>query len=114
MPGIPQTAAQTLEQAQNETESVQAQIRSEALAEANAIAAPEQSLVSARLRALGSSDIFAYQGLNFLRAVPSTALDALAADPLVAEITSIESKTPLLNTSVPAIDAPAFYSAPPL
>ena len=113
--GDPRTPAQTLEQARSEVESVQAQIRSEALAEANAIAAPEQNLVSASLRALGASNISAYKGLNFLRAdVPSAALDALAADPLVAEITLIESKAPALNTSVPAIHASAFYNAPPL
>ncbi len=73
---------------------------------------PEQEALESRLRGLGAARISRYLGINMLTAeIPASAIAALEADPSIARLFPVEKLYPQLATSVPALGAPAFWSA---
>ncbi len=73
---------------------------------------PQQDALESRLRGLGAARISRYLGINMLAAeVPASAIAALEADPAIARVFPVDKQYPQLATSVPALGAPAFWSA---
>ncbi len=73
---------------------------------------PEQDALESRLIGWGASRIWRYTGINMLTAeIPASAIQALEADSSIAEVAPVEVLHADLATSVPALGAPAFWTA---
>lgn len=77
-----------------------------------AVLRPQQERLTADLRAMGASNIQSYLMINMLHAVvPSSALNKLDADELIAEVFPVSIHRAHLNISVPTFGAPSFWNA---
>ena len=99
-------------QAQDDLDSVKIAMRQAAFREIDMLLAGPQTAMSAKLTGLGARRIGRYQSVNMLTAeIPGSALAALEADPSVAAVFLAERHTTQINVSVPALGAPAFWTA---
>jgi uncharacterized protein (TIGR03437 family) len=86
--------------------------RREAAAEIDRALGPVQDGVARRLEAAGARETHRYRGVNMIAAiVPAQSLAALESMPEIAEIALAGEGRGALATSVPALGAPAFWSA---
>lgn len=106
----PFVAEDDLREARTAWERTMLEARQAAFREIAAVIGPEQQAVERLLRSLGATNIRRYSAINMLAAeVPATALDTLATDPSVLEISLVETQTAQLNISVPSLGAPWFW-----
>jgi subtilisin family serine protease len=104
--------ADELRQARDAVDTVVLRTRQQALRATEQAIRPEQDELESRLKALGATSIFHYLGINMLAAeIPGTAIGALEADPVIAQVFPVEKQFAQLATSVPALGAPAFWNA---
>ena len=98
--------------ARSDLEREMLDVRRAAFREIEARIRPLQDQVEALLASFGARNIRRYTAINMLAAeVPAAAVDTLAADPAVAEISLIEKQSAQLDVSVPSLGAPAFWAA---
>jgi subtilisin family serine protease len=101
-----------LDQAGAALEAVILQTRQQAFQAIEEAIRPDQDAMQSRLAGLGASRISRYSGINMLAAeIPAAAIAALEADPSIAEVFPVEVQHADLATSVPALGAPAFWTA---
>jgi subtilisin family serine protease len=100
-----------LAQAQEASDAVELETRQAAFREIDQSIKPEQDAMEADLTALGGRVIYRYRGVNMLSAeIPASALPLLESDPRIAEVAPVEMEEAHLATSVPALEAPTFWS----
>lgn len=103
--------AESLRQAREAVDQVEVETRQAAFQEIEQAIGAEQAALEAAVAGMGGSNIHRYKGVNMLSAsVPVEALRLLAADPRVAEIGPVERHHILLDTSVPELGAPTFWT----
>ncbi len=101
-----------LSQAGAAVDAVVLQTRQQAFQAIEQAIGPEQDAMESRLAGWGATRISRYQGINMLAAeIPASAIALLEADPSVAEVFPVEVQYAQLATSVPALGAPAFWTA---
>ncbi len=104
--------SEELSRARAAAEAVTLRTRQQAFQAIEQAIGPEQDALESRLAGWGASRISRYKGINMLTAeVPAVALAALEADPSIARVFPVEVQYPQLATSVPALGAPAFWTA---
>ena len=106
------TNPEELRQAREASEAVVLRTRQQAFQEIQQAVGTEQDGMESRLRGLGATHIARYVGINMIAAeIPASAIGALEADPEIAHVFAVEKQYPQLANSVPALGAPAFWSA---
>jgi subtilisin family serine protease len=102
-----------LEKEHEAIDAIETRINREALEEVRQQIGPTLDLLEARIRALGGMDIRRYLFTTMVYArVPAAALTALESDDGIESVAYAGDKVELLiHQSVPAIGAPAFWSA---
>ena len=105
-------AADELRQAREAVDAAVLRTRQQAFRAIEQAIKPEQDVLESRLKGLGATRIFRYLGINMLAAeIPRTAIGALEADPVIAQVFPVEKQYAQLANSVPALGAPAFWAA---
>ncbi|MGA2186105.1 MAG: S8 family serine peptidase, partial [Bryobacteraceae bacterium] len=108
----PFSLAQEVNDARAELDRINLEIRRGAIEEIQRTIQPQQDSVVLLLRSYGAANIHPFTVTNAITAeVPSAILPALEADSNVAGVFPAIKLYPQLNISVPAIQAPAFWSA---
>jgi subtilisin family serine protease len=108
----PFSLPQDVSDAQAELDRITLEIRHGAIEEIQRTIQPQQDSLVLLLRSYGATNIRTYTVTNALSAeVPSAILPALEADADVAGVFAVSRLHPQLSISVPAIQAPAFWSA---
>ncbi|MDX2153306.1 MAG: S8 family serine peptidase [Bryobacteraceae bacterium] len=104
---------QAVAEGRRELDSLEIGARQAAAAGMKAAVQRAQDLVEARLKALGATGVTRFFAVNMLAAeVPAESLDALAADPDVAEIfPRLEYRTEVLGTIL-SLNAPFLWEGP--
>jgi serine protease AprX len=109
-----QTAAPEwlLTEAQDSLDAVILETRQAAFREIEPHIRFQQDRVAAHLAGVGATVIYRYTGVNMLGVlIPKTALQAIATNDEVARVALASDLRPHLNIAVPALGAPAFWTA---
>ena len=107
---IPSKAELSL--ARSELEREMLEVRQLAFREIEAQIRPGQDEVAQLVAQLGGRKVQRYTAINMLAAeAPASAIDAIAAHPLVAEISLVEKQSAQLAVSALSLGAPVFWSA---
>jgi uncharacterized protein (TIGR03437 family) len=105
-------SAEELRQAREALDAVVLRTRQQAFQDIQQAIGRDQDALEGRLRGLGAARISRYLGINMLTAeIPASAIAALEADPVIAQVFPVEKQYPQLVNSVPALGAPAFWNA---
>jgi subtilisin family serine protease len=87
------------------------EVRQAAFREIRQLIQSEQEALERRILQFGGSKVRRYAALNMLAAeVPAVAIETLAADPVVAEVSLIEQVPAQLDVSVPTLGVPTLWS----
>lgn len=97
-------------QAQEDLEREWVEVRRRAFEEIRQRIEPEQDAVERLILNLGGRDVRRFSAINMLAAdLPPAAVRVLSVNPLIAEISLVETHTIQLNVSVPVLGAPSFW-----
>jgi hypothetical protein len=97
-------------QAQEDLEREWVEVRRRAFEEIRQRIEPEQDAVERLILNLGGRHVRRFSAINMLAAdLPPNAVRALSVNPLIAEISLVETHTMQLNVSVPVLGAPSFW-----
>jgi serine protease AprX len=97
-------------QAQEDLEREWVEVRRRAFEEIRQRIEPEQDAVERLILNLGGRNVRRFIAMNMLAAdLPPAAVRALSVNPLIAEISLVETHTMQLNVSVPVLGAPSFW-----